>query len=291
MSDSSKHQAATKLSWDSPRLAQLEHLWRKERVPPTTEETDALTLRINQLVDILKKEAWRKELAEIAASCSTIPAREKETSEFAAALPVAITIACVELGDRETLVTLLAARYPKQVNLGCDTEYYIVRDGGIDDLLILINSLYGKPRGIHFRRDLEQAIARGFQRDKVVGKEDIDLLERAVKWYNDPKNGDKYRLGGKFTDPILILTDAYFRAKDKTVRHDLAVAIRHAFTGLGVTGETDTEFVENAVKWYAKHKDRLELNLKYSSNANAPGFFDYETNPLFLVKASEKKDQ
>jgi hypothetical protein len=289
MDGASKPKRSEHLSWDSPKLTRIGDQWHKQKPPAGTEEKFVLTTRTCQLVDTLKRELSKSELAQVAASCSTMPADEENRSEFAATLPAAIAILCVESGDRDTLVTLFAARYPKQVNLHVDTEAYVVQSGGVDELLSLAEVRFGKPKGPHFRQDLETAMINGFDSRKVVGKEDVDLLERTVKWCNDPKNREKYWLGGRFTDPILILTDAYDKATDGAVRRDIAMAIRHAFTGLGVTGKNDSEFVKNAVGWYVEHRDRLEFNLDYTQNSIAAGFFDYETNPLFVLRPAEKK--
>jgi hypothetical protein len=61
----------------------------------------------------------------------------------------------------------------------------------------------------------------------------------------------------QFTDPILIFGDAYLRCTEPEVRSRIADAVRMAFAGLPIPGETDTEFVVNAMQLYVKEKDRL----------------------------------
>jgi hypothetical protein len=67
------------------------------------------------------------------------------------------------------------------------------------------------------------------------------------------------------TDPILIVTDAFSKSKLPAVRKAIADAMRSAFTGLGVVGKNDDEFVANAITWYEKHKDRIDINLMYGT--------------------------
>jgi hypothetical protein len=67
------------------------------------------------------------------------------------------------------------------------------------------------------------------------------------------------------TDPILIFGGAYERCKVPEVRGAIAAAVRRAFTGLGVTGENDADFVRNAMKFYEQNKDQLVLNQWYPS--------------------------
>jgi hypothetical protein len=112
-------------------------------------------------------------------------------------------------------------------------------------------------------------------------------VEKIVRWFE--KHGNDPGVGGKFTDPILILTDAYARSKSPAVRRDIASALRRALTGLGVKGRSDGTFVANAVRWYQDNKDRVEYNLDYGLNASASYFVDYRTNPIFNVRGQDKR--
>ena len=62
-----------------------------------------------------------------------------------------------------------------------------------------------------FRRNVERAISHGFPKGAVVDMEHAALVESTVKWFD--KHKDDPDVGGKFVDPILILTDAYSKSK------------------------------------------------------------------------------
>jgi hypothetical protein len=194
----------------------------------------------DQLVQLLQRELSKDELHALAASCSTMPADEKDRSEFAATLLDAMLTVFVYSGDHEGLLTLLSVRFPARGCYGSVTE----------DTLLYWGQKFSGP----------------------------------LPKFGDPRLN---AVGHKFADAILILTDAYEKAKDMKVRRDIAVAVRHAFTGVGVVGKKDEEFVANAVKWYRGHRDRLKYNLQYKFNEVGPGAPNgYETNPLFLLKSS-----
>jgi hypothetical protein len=72
-------------------------------------------------------------------------------------------------------------------------------------------------------------------------------------------------------DPVLILGDAYGKSQVPQVREALALAVRRGFTGHGVRGKDDDEFVKNAMKWYEQNKSHLEPNLSYKFNQDTDG--------------------
>lgn len=61
----------------------------------------------------------------------------------------------------------------------------------------------------------------------------------------------------QLTDPILIFGDAYSRCTEPEVRSRITRAVRAAFAGVPIPGETDTEFVVSAMQFYVKEKDNL----------------------------------
>ena len=64
-------------------------------------------------------------------------------------------------------------------------------------------------------------------------------------------------------DPVLVLGEAYARCKIPKVRREIASAVRRGFIPSGVTGEHDAEFVDNAMRWYKKEKDHLDVDEYY----------------------------
>jgi hypothetical protein len=93
--------------------------------------------------------------------------------------------------------------------------------------------------------------------------------------------------GKNLKDPILVLGEAYSKATDVETRKEIAEAVRHAFTGSGVRGKDDAEFVANAMQWYTRNKDELTLNKAYWLNIGAGPLPPpkYEEHPLFKKKA------
>jgi hypothetical protein len=282
--NSSRKEERVIVSWDSPKLSRMEELWRAKGVPAGTGPNEVPFVRVRRLEEMLKHDLSKEYLRELAASFATMPDEDHRT-EFAGMLVCAMVELFVTSGDREGLVTLLAARYPSLVFPGYYTEHYVVSTGGGNPTLTVIDAY--KPNSPSFRHDVEWALSHGFSKTAVTDKEDTALVETCVNWLNAHKD-DPGMMGGKFSDPILILTDAYSRSKSRAVRNDISEAIRRAFTGSGVVGKGSDEFVANAVRWYAEHKDRLELNPDYNYNGLGAGD---STNPpaLFKLKPPAKR--
>ena len=249
-----------------------------KRRSPDTRPKLVPSVRLMSLAGLLKHELSKSELHSLIASCASMSSDEEYRGEFANMLLSALVVLCTESGDRETLVTLLAGCYPTTLFPSEDTELYLVYEGGVDSVLFKAGVC-----NVHrskIRRNVEWAISHGFSKAAIIDKEHAALVESTAKWFNNHKNDPG--VGGKFTDPILILTDAYAKSKRRAVRENIAQAFRHAFVGLGVVGKSDDEFVKNTVTWYAKHKNHLVVNDDYALNSLTPSF-DYDTNPLFKL--------
>lgn len=107
----------------------------------------------------------------------------------------------------------------------------------------------------------------------------------------------------KLKMPILILGEAYAKCQVPEVRHDIAKAVRRAFTSSGIRGEDDTEFVTNAMRWYEKEKDQLAVNVKCLTFGRLPAHKEGDPTwapfepqydkmpPLFVEKASLPKQE
>jgi len=88
-----------------------------------------------------------------------------------------------------------------------------------------------------------------------------------------------------FKDPITVLGEAYAKSKIPETRQAIAEAARRAFTGSGIRGKDDGEFIENAMRWYRANKRRLEVNWHYGERSTSHNGEDYDTNPLFVPRA------
>jgi hypothetical protein len=109
--------------------------------------------------------------------------------------------------------------------------------------------------------------------------------------------------GEKLKEPVLLFGEAYSKCRDSEVRRHIAAAVRRAFTGSGVRGKDDAEFVRNAMQWYEKERGHLMLNSCYwyrpsvvgpheEDDPNFRWLTDYEKMPpLFVERGRENGDK
>ena len=60
-------------------------------------------------------------------------------------------------------------------------------------------------------------------------------------------------------DPILVLGEAYSECRIPEARRKIVAAVRRSFTGSGIRGRDDAEFVKNSMQWYER-KGHLTVN-------------------------------
>jgi hypothetical protein len=91
-------------------------------------------------------------------------------------------------------------------------------------------------------------------------------------------------IGKRSVDPILVFGEAYSKCKDEAARHHLAVIVRRAFLGSGIGGESDADFVKNAMRWYEREKGHLAPRYLYGpatvSYDEYPQWYDDKKDPL-----------
>ena len=95
----------------------------------------------------------------------------------------------------------------------------------------------------------------------------------------------------QFKNSVSILSEAFQACKDSAVRHKIATAVRHAFAGLGVKGDSDRAFVENAMEFYKKNKSRLTLNRAYLKCFDFALDHNYEDHPMFILDSKPRGRQ
>lgn len=150
--------------------------------------------RHKMLESILDKGLSKEDLRRLAATCGTLPVREKDRTEFANALLKFMVRAFVDAGDRDSLLEVLSTRCPDFIFPYEPVEFFLASSSG------------------------------------------------------------------KLKDPILILGDAFAKCRVPQNRRHIAVAFRRGFTGSGIHGKDDAEFVKNAIAWYEKEKGHLVVN-------------------------------
>jgi hypothetical protein len=69
---------------------------------------------------------------------------------------------------------------------------------------------------------------------------------------------------------ITVLGDAYSKSVVPETRREIAAAVRRGFSGVGVRGKDDGEFVANSMRWYESERDGLTVNEQYLRNATLP---------------------
>lgn len=208
-------EANSKITWDSPKLRDIEQTCRQTPLPPDTPIRERATKGLLKMVDVLRARLSEKERRELVESFDTMPVEKRGGSAFPYSLPEAMVIVLLESKDRDGLVTLLSKRFPPRIGLYTDIESELV-------------------------------------------SEDY-----------------------KMKDSILILGEAYSKCKLPAMRASIAETVRHVFTGLGVRGKDDDEFVKNAMEWYEQNKEHLIINDGYASSV-IEGY--YEERPLFKKK-------
>ena len=276
-SKTSGSQRTPSLSWNSSRLAKIWDAIIAQPVPAHPPRRPSLWFRrFRALKHSLRQTLSKEELREVAASCATMP-DDLQGTDYSSTLYAAIFSLLGDVGDREGLVALLAARYEESVYPnGYATEAYVAALG-VEEVLVATDTY---TKGATFRLDVQRAMMHGYSEASVVGKKDAPLVKRAAEWFDNHRHDPD--IGGAFiVEPILIVTDAYSRSKIPAVRKAIAEALRRAFSGLGVAGKSDDEFIANAVKWYGDHKDQIEVNLGYGGQ---PGI--ESTCPLFKLEDS-----
>ena len=97
-------------------------------------------------------------------------------------------------------------------------------------------------------------------------------------------------------DPIAVLGEAYSQCQIPEVRRQIANAVCRSFTGSGIRGKDDAEFVRNAMKWYEKEKDCLTVNGRHMTlgfvpphgedDRNFRWMLDFETFPPLFTGPS-----
>jgi hypothetical protein len=105
--------------------------------------------------------------------------------------------------------------------------------------------------------------------------------------------------GEKLKEPVLLLGEAYSTCRDPEVRRHIAAAVRRGFTSSGVRGNDDAEFVSNAMRWYKKEREHLDLNPLHQLTGPIPPHYDDDPDykwllrfdkmpPLFVERPREK---
>jgi hypothetical protein len=159
-----------------------------------------------------------------------------------------------------------------------DALYHIIKDNlSLGDLRQLARTCGTLPTDeyhwSYFTRDVFS-----YMIDSLVDSGDRDTVLVALSkrcpdciWYHDFVESYLAQSGARLKDPVPLLGEAYSRCRDPEVRHHIAAAVRRGFTGSGVRGKDDAEFVRNAMQWYKKESGHLMRNPRYWYPMSAVG--------------------
>lgn len=182
--------ADEKLSWDSPKIRQIENEWQSlqdtyhntpEKIPGGGGKDQYVLFSLLENA-LLERRFSDRELQQLASGTELIPDRA-----FTDQVVDCMVWRFVETNDRADLVTLLSKR--------CTG---------------------------------------------LVGSQTIEFC--LAYW------------GSQLKDPILVLGEAFSNSKSPENCHNLAIAVRRGFSGHGIQGRADADYVNNAMRWYEKRK-------------------------------------
>lgn len=178
-------QKKPRISWDSGRMLEVERTCKELSAPVEIKrQRRGYDWTVQQLAQILTRDLSQEELRELAASCSTMPLDEKERCAFANFLLQAIVVACLDSGDRETLVILLSTRCPERVLLGNEIEFYLAWQGSkLRDPILVLYEADARCKCLAVRSVLSAAYRRAFTGVGICRAKDDAFMRAAYDWY------------------------------------------------------------------------------------------------------------
>ena len=186
-----QNEKESSISWDSPRMLNLEKEWEELSVSLGKEASkDNYGKHGRILDDLIRKRLSDQDFRELAASCAVLSVNQEKRSDFANVMLELMVIVFVDCGDRKSLVTLLSTRCPNRIYLYNDIEFYLVTQGKkLKDPILILGDAYRMCKVPEVRCDIAAAVRRAFGGLGVMGTDDTELVENAMKWYSQNKSG------------------------------------------------------------------------------------------------------
>jgi hypothetical protein len=133
---------------------------------------------------LLEKQYSTAQLHELAASFASVPSKLKDWSNCQCLLRESLLGLFLKNGDHDGLVTLLALHCFQQVYFETDIEVFIVLHGEkLNDPILVLGDAYKKSTSSDVRRDIAEAVRRGFSGSGITGRDDSELVSNAMAWY------------------------------------------------------------------------------------------------------------
>lgn len=197
-------EAGRALSWDSPKLREIETeynlLWQTYNHDKTKiageSKVKYAEVRMRLVPSLFRKRLSRMDLRQLVATSAALPVRIRDRSGFANNLLAFMVMTYVDSGDREALVNLLASRCPGYIEPRCAIEACLAGAcchhapcyrRRLRDPILILSEAYSKCAVAEVRKDVAAAVRRGFAGLGIRGDSDEEFLAAAVKWYEQEK--------------------------------------------------------------------------------------------------------
>ena len=115
----------------------------------------------------------------------------KDRSDFVNAVLKYMAETFIESGDRESLVRLLATRFPDNLYFETPIEYYVAigsTNGRSTGSILVFGEAYSQCHDEAARHHLAIVVHRAFIGSGIRGKEDAEFVRNAMKWYEKEKD-------------------------------------------------------------------------------------------------------
>ena len=184
------------ISWDCPKIREVEREWQSlqetydkpvAEIPGRDGKDNYIEMQ-KMTERLLRKRLSEQELHQLAVSCDKLPVRIGECRFIRDVL--ALLVKClVGSRDRETLVRLLSARCPSQIDPPENIEFYLAFHGKeLKDPILVLSEAYSQCEVPETRHSLAAGVRRGFAGLGIRGKDDADYVKNAMQWYEKEKD-------------------------------------------------------------------------------------------------------
>lgn len=183
---------STYLSWDSPRMHEIEKEWRvlhdaPENKMPGADGKDRCAARVGFINRLIAKRLSGQDVNDLAASCKALPVDPNDWNPFV----YDVFMGVFGRLDRNGLIDVLSTRCP--YGLGdYSLEFGLAAlrrkaPNKLQDPVMILGEAYVKCQVPEVRRIIIWPIRRGFAGHGIEGKDDSEFVRNAMEWYEKNK--------------------------------------------------------------------------------------------------------
>jgi uncharacterized protein (TIGR03067 family) len=183
----------TQLSWDSPRMREIEEEWRllqdaSQDKTPGGGGKDEWATRVGFINRLIAKRLSKQDVSDLAASCKALPVDPNDWNPFV----YDVFMGVVGRLDRNGVVELLSTRCPYGFG-DCSLEFALAALGKkapnkLKDPVMILGEAYAKCQIPEVRRILIWPIRRAFAGHGIEGQDDGKFVKNAMRWYETNKD-------------------------------------------------------------------------------------------------------